>query len=201
MIHNKVLTTLFVLLSTAGLTLQAQESATTKAKSTATEAMSKAESTMDKVSDSMPNDAQITKILHETNEGEIDLAKLAKSKSKNDEVKKFADHMIKDHTSNNKMGKQLTNKLNIKPVTSENSEEMKKEGSEKLAELKKLDGKEFDKAYMDSQVNTHTKVLSDLDNTMLTSAKNPELKAMLEKTRTAVSQHLDQAKKIQSTLQ
>lgn len=180
--NNKILTSLFVVLSTAGLTVNAEESVT-------------------KATVSLPNDAEITKILHETNEGEIELAKLAKSKSKNEEVKKYADHMIKDHTASNKTGKQLTNKLNIKPVSSEGSKEMKEEGTEKLAELKKLDGKEFDKEYMESQVEMHGEVLSNIDNKLLTSAKNPELKAMLEKTRTTVSQHLDQAKKVQSTLQ
>lgn len=176
---TKLISTLVAILCLAGISIHAQESATEK----------------------KPNDAEISKILDETNKGEIELAKLAKSKSKNEEVKKFADHMIKEHTTNNKNSMQLAQKLAIKPESNEKSNEMKQEGEKKLTELKSLQGKEFDKAYMDSQVNMHSKVLSDLDNQLLTSAKNPELKAMLEKTRTAVSQHLDQAKKIQSTLQ
>lgn len=199
--NNKLITALFIVLSTAGMSANADESVTNKAKAATTEAMSKAETSVAKATDSLPSDAEITKILHDTNEGEIELAKLAKSKSKNAEVKKYADHMIKDHTASNKTGKQLTNKLNLKPMASEESKEMKEEGAETLAELKKLDGKEFDKEYMESQVETHNEVLSNIDNKLLTSAKNPELKAMLEKTRTTVSQHLDQAKKVQSTLQ
>lgn len=151
--------------------------------------------------DEKPSDAEITKIINATNEGEIEMAKIAKKKTKNAEVKTFADHMITEHTSNNKNSMQLVRKLNLKPVKNEKSEEMKKESEKALTKIKDLEGKEFDKAYIDSQVKMHSKVLSDLDEMLIPSAKNPELKAMLEKTKESVSMHLDQAKKIQSSLQ
>ncbi len=153
-----------------------------------------------KVADKMPSDAEITKIVGTTNEGEIELARLAKEKSQNEEIKTYAEHMINEHTSNNKNSMQLVRKLNIKPVKNDKSEEMKNESKTAMAKIKKLKGKEFDKAYIDSQVNIHQKVLTDLDEMLIPAAKNPELRALLENTKLSVSKHLDQAKKIQSSL-
>lgn len=149
----------------------------------------------------MPNDAEITKIVNVTNEGEIELAKLAKKKTKNDQVKTFADHMISEHTDNNKNSMQLVRKLNLKPEKNENSEAMKKDSEKTMAQIKDLEGSAFDKAYMESQISTHQKVLSELDEKMIPSAKNPELKALLEKTKSSVTAHLEQAKKVQSSIQ
>ncbi len=153
-----------------------------------------------KVADKMPTDAEITKIVGTTNEGEIELAKLAKQKTKNEEVKKFADHIITEHTSNNKNSMQLVRKLNLKPEKNEKSEEIKKDGETAMNKIKEMEGKEFDKAYMDSQVTIHQKVLDDLDSMLIPAAKNPELKALLENTKNSVTKHLDMAKKIQTLL-
>ena len=151
--------------------------------------------------DSKPNDAEITKIVTTTNEGEIDLAKLAQKKAKSEDVKKFAGHMITEHTNNNKNSMQLIRKLELKPDSHEKSVELKKDGEKTMNKLSDLEGSEFDKAYMESQVAVHQKVLNDLDQSLIPSAKNPELKALLEKTRSSVSAHLEHAKKVQSSLQ
>ena len=71
---------------------------------------------------------------------------------------------------------------------------------ENMANLKKLKGKEFDKAYVDHEVAYHEAVLSTIDKTLISSAKNEELKALVVKVRPAIEAHLNHAKKLQTEL-
>jgi putative membrane protein len=147
-----------------------------------------------------PTDAQIAAIVVTANQVDIDAGKLANSKGNSAEVKEFAQLMITDHTGVNKAATELVHKLNVTPEPSPTSESLQKGGDENLANLKKLSGAAFDKAYIDHEVAYHEAVLDALDKTLIPSAQNPELKALLVKVRPAFVAHLDHAKKIQADL-
>lgn len=147
-----------------------------------------------------PNDAQIAGIVVAANSVDIDAGKLANARSKNKEVKAFASLMVTDHTGVNKQASALVKKLNVTPEESDTSKSLKKGGADTIAKLKGLKGKEFDKAYVDNEVTYHQTVLDALDKTLIPSAKNEELKALLVKVRPAFVAHLDHAKQIQSSL-
>ena len=55
-----------------------------------------------------------------------------------------------------------------------------KQADEKRAELAKLSGKAFDKAYIDNEVAYHKTVNDALEKTLIPSAQNGELKSLLE---------------------
>jgi putative membrane protein len=148
-----------------------------------------------------PTDAQIAHIVVTANTVDIDAGKLAKSKSKNKEVKKFAQQMVTDHTSVNKSATDLVKKLKVTPEDNDTSKSLKQGGEENVTKLKSLKGKDFDKAYIDNEVSYHETVLNAVDKTLIPSAQNAELKALLEKVRPAFVAHLEHAKKIQSTFQ
>jgi putative membrane protein len=147
-----------------------------------------------------PTDPQIAAIVVTANSVDIDAGKMAKSKSKNAEVKKFAQQMVTDHTSVNKSAVELVTKLKVTPEENDTSRSLKKGGDENLAALKGLKGKAFDKAYVDHEVAYHQAVLDAVDNTLIPSAQNAELKALLVKVRPAFVAHLDHAKHVQSML-
>lgn len=147
-----------------------------------------------------PNDAQIAEIVVVANNTDINNAKLAKSISKNKEVKDFAQEMITDHTNANKKTAALAHKLKIKPEESADSKELKTEGKETLLKLKRLNGAEFDQAYIENEVALHQKVLDALDNTLIPNAKNADLKNLLTTTRSVIANHLEHAKKVQASL-
>jgi putative membrane protein len=147
-----------------------------------------------------PNDAQIAGIVVAANSVDIDAGKLAKSKSKNKEVKEFAQLMVTDHTGVNKAASDLVKKLNVTPEESDTSKALKQGGDKTLAKLKGLKGKEFDKAYIDNEVAYHQTVLGALDKTLIPSAKNDELKNLLVKVRPAFVAHLEHAKQMQSSM-
>ena len=146
------------------------------------------------------SDAQIAKIATTSNVLDIRSAQLAESVVKDKEIKAFAKDMVKDHSANNEEDKKLAKKLNIKPEDSEQNRALQKEGDAKIVELKKLRGKDFEKAYVETEVAFHQKVLDALDQDLIPNAQNPDLKAQLEKTRPVVAEHLNHAKMIQTSM-
>lgn len=147
-----------------------------------------------------PTDPQIAAIVVTANTVDIDAGKLAKAKTKNKEVRKFAEQMMVDHAAVNKSATELVTKLNMKPEENDTSKALAKGGEENLANLKNLKGKAFDKAYVAHEVAYHQSVLDALDKTLIPSAQNGELKALLIKVRPAFVAHLEHAQKVQEAL-
>ncbi len=147
-----------------------------------------------------PNDAQIAAIVVAANQVDIDAGKLAESTSGNKEVKAFANRMVTDHTGVNKQAVDLVTKLKVTPQDNPTAQSLKSGGEKNIANLKTLKGAAFDKAYIDNEVTYHQQVLDALDKTLIPSAKNEELKALLVKVRPAFVAHLEHAKMIQSTV-
>lgn len=147
-----------------------------------------------------PTDPQIAAIVVVANQVDIDAAKLANLRTKNKGVKEFANTMIRDHESVNKQAKQLVAKLKVKPEGNPTSKSLKDGGKQNIDALKKLKGSEFDKAYVDHEVAYHQQVIDAVTKTLIPSAKNPELKALLEKGAPVFQAHLEHAQKLQSDL-
>lgn len=143
-------------------------------------------------------DAQIEGILMAADTGEINAAKMAESKSKNAKVKDFARSMVKDHTDNDQKVASLSKKEKISADESDLSRMLKDNAAKEAATLKPLSGVDFDKTYIDAQVSDHETVLKTIDSSLMPNAKNAELKALLQKTRTAVAMHLEHAKSLQT---
>jgi len=145
-------------------------------------------------------DAQIASIVVTANQVDIDAGKMATSMASNAEVKKFADQMITDHTGVNKSAVDLVTKLKVTPEDNSTSQSLKAGGEKNLANLKTLKGAAFDKAYIDNEVAYHQAVIDAVDKTLIPSASNAELKALLVKVRPAFVAHLEHAKHIQSSV-
>jgi putative membrane protein len=146
------------------------------------------------------NDAQIASIVVTANQVDIDAGKLAASRATNPEVKKFAETMVTDHTGVNKSAVDLATKLKVTPEDNPTSQSLKSGGDANLAKLKTLKGAEFDRAYIDHEVEYHQAVIDAIDKTLVPGATNQELKALLVKVRPAFVAHLEHAKHLQATL-
>jgi putative membrane protein len=147
-----------------------------------------------------PNDAQIAAIVVTANQVDIDAGKLAESHGSSAEVKAFGKQMVTDHTGVNKQATALVTKLKVTPQDNPTAQSLKSGGEKNVANLKSLKGAAFDKAYVDNEVAYHQQVIDALDKTLIPSATNAELKALLVKVRPAFVAHLEHAKKIQATL-
>jgi putative membrane protein len=147
-----------------------------------------------------PTDPQIAAIVVTANQVDIDAGTFAKSRSKTKDVQDFAQLMIRDHSGVNKAATALVQKLHVTPEPNPTSESLQKGGDDNLAALKKLQGHTFDKAYVDHEVAYHQAVIDAIDKTLIPSAQNAELKALLVKVRPAFVAHLDHAKQLQTEL-
>jgi putative membrane protein len=126
------------------------------------------------------SDPQIAHIAYTAGVIDIAAAKQALSKASNKDVKAFAEDMVRDHEAVNKQALDLVKKLNVTPQDNDTSKTLSKQASDKLAELGKLHGAAFDKAYVANEVAYHKTVNSALETQLIPSAANPELKSLLQ---------------------
>lgn len=145
-------------------------------------------------------DPQITQVLATLNDQEIQLAKLAHSKTKNQEVKTFALLMMSSHRQNNEDADELVGKLNIQNQSGQVSQLLKDETDGSFDQLQKLSGSEFDLAYINQQLRMHKNVLLQIENVLMPSASSPELRALLVQTKAKVNGHMRQADQVKSSL-
>jgi putative membrane protein len=127
-----------------------------------------------------PTDPQIAHIAYTAGQLDIAAAKQALKNSKNKEVRAFANDMVRDHTAVNKQALALVKKLKVTPEDNDTSRALTKQADAKRAELAQLKGRAFDKAYVDNEVAYHKTVDSALENTLIPSANNAELKSLLQ---------------------
>jgi putative membrane protein len=145
-------------------------------------------------------DAQIASIVVTANQVDIDAGKLAASSSKNADVRKFAELMVRDHTGVNRQAVALVTRLKVTPQDNDTSRSLAAGGETNIATLKGLKGADFDKSYVDHEVAYHQAVLDAVDKTLIPNAKNDDLKALLVKVRPAFVAHLEHAKHVAASL-
>jgi putative membrane protein len=126
-----------------------------------------------------PNDAQIAHIAYTADNIDIQSAQLALEKSKNKDVRALAEDMLRDHKAVNDQALALVKKLNVTPQDNDTSKALLKQAAEKRTSLKALNGAAFDKAYAANEVAYHKEVDTALQDTLIPSASNPELKTLL----------------------
>jgi putative membrane protein len=127
-----------------------------------------------------PNDAQIAHIAYTAGQIDIKAAELALQKSKNREVRAFAQDMVRDHKAVNQKALALVKKLKVTPQDNDTSKSLTQGAQGTVASLKRLHGAAFDKAYAQNEVEYHKTVNGALQNTLIPSAENPELKELLQ---------------------
>ena len=120
---------------------------------------------------------------------EIQSSKLATQKG-NANVKSFAERMIKDHSKTSAELKGMVGKAKAKLPTALDADHQ-----QKLAQLQKLSGDEFNSAYASVQLQAHEEAVK-LFESYSSSGDNAELKAWAAKTLPALKEHLQHAKKL-----
>ena len=125
-------------------------------------------------------DPQIAHIAYTADNIDIAAAKQALTKASNKDVKAFAEDMVRDHEAVNKQALDLVKKLNVTPLDNDTSKALSKAAADKLAELGKLSGAAFDKAYVTNEVAYHKAVNGALETQLIPSASNAELKGLLQ---------------------
>ena len=96
-------------------------------------------------------------------------------------------------------GQALAKRLGLVPQLSMTSNDLQKDSNTIVDQLNQTMAP-VDRAYMMSQVMVHRKVLKSIDEQLLPSASNAELKGMLQQTRNSVNMHLQMAEQLLTTV-
>jgi len=140
-----------------------------------------------------PTDPQIAHIAYTAGVIDITAAKQALGKSKTKAVVSFAEDMVRDHEAVNKQALDLVKKLNVTPEDNDTSRSLAKQAADKQAELAKLEGAAYDRAYFANEVAYHKTVNGALETVLIPSATNPELKSLLQTGLKIFQGHLQHA--------
>lgn len=147
-----------------------------------------------------PTDPQIAHIAYTAGTLDIAAGKQALAKSHNKTVRAFAQEMVRDHAAVNDKALALVKKLHVTPEANPTSAALTKQEGAVRAKLAKLSGAAFDRAYIDNEVAYHKTVNGALENTLIPSAKNAELKSLLETGLTLFREHQNHAEQVAKDL-
>ena len=127
-----------------------------------------------------PTDPQIAHIAYTAGDLDIAAAKQALARSQNRTVRGFASEMVRDHTAVNNKALALVKKLHVTPEANPTSSGLTKDADSTRTRLSHLSGSAFDRAYIENEVAYHKAVNGALQSTLIPSAQNAELKALLQ---------------------
>jgi putative membrane protein len=144
-------------------------------------------------------DANVANALTVANQGEIDYSQVGADKATNASVKQYAQMMVKDHGAMLDAVKSLATRLNVTPAANDKVNELQTENQKDITDLNAKTGKDFDKEFMEEQVDMHQETL-DLLNDLDGRTTNADMKAAIAEAKPKVQAHLDQAKAIKDKL-
>jgi len=147
-----------------------------------------------------PTDPQIAHIAATAHQIDIARGKLALKKTKNAEVKQFAQQMVDDHTAGLNEAVALCKRLGVTPEKNATSKSLQDGANKATARLKKESGAKFDKDYIDTEVDYHKAVIDAVKNALIPNAQNKDLKQLLTDAGPTLEGHLKHAENVQSQL-
>jgi putative membrane protein len=144
-------------------------------------------------------DANIAALLDEANAADSAAGALAATKGTSSAVRDFGRRMTREHHTLRAQGEALAKKLKVTP-TPPAGDNLVTDAQKNMDNLNSTaKGKDFDKAYIDSEVDAHKKVL-DLATKAMDQAQSTELKNLIQKAAPVIKGHLDLAESIQKNL-
>jgi len=140
-------------------------------------------------------DAQFVTKAAQGNMAEVNLGKLAAENSQNDDVKKFGQMMVDDHSKAEQDLEGVASKNNWtlpKDVSAQQKAEQRR--------LEKLSGAAFDRAYVQMMVKDHTTDVAEFKNEAASTSANPDLKDFATRTYPTLDNHLTRIKAIHDAM-
>ena len=147
-----------------------------------------------------PSDAEIAHVAVTANAIDVEMGEIARRRAVDERVRAFAGLMITDHTAVNERAAALAGRLGVTPEDNGISRSLRDGSAAAKEALEAASIREFDRAYMDREVEYHRAVLRALDETLIPSTENGELRALLEQARGAIAAHLTHAEELHAAL-
>jgi putative membrane protein len=135
------------------------------------------------------NSQKFIKDAIEGNLAEVQVGKLAQSKSMDDGVRSFGDMLVKDHSAGNEKATSVANAIGVTPPTEPNSKQ-----KAMFDKLSKLSGNAFDREFAKMMVDDHKKDIKDFEKEA--KSRNEQVAAFAKDTLPTLHKHLDAAESL-----
>lgn len=142
------------------------------------------------------NDAQIAHVAYTAGQIDVDAGRQALERSRNAQVRAFAETMVRDHAAVNEQAIALVQRLHVTPESNPTSAALTTQATDAHRRLGDLEGAAFDRAYVENEVAYHRAVNDALRATLIPSAHNAELKSLLEAGLALFSAHQEHAEQL-----
>jgi putative membrane protein len=145
---------------------------------------------------------------------EVTLGNLAEEKAQNEEVKQFAERLVRDHENANR---ELQSSLGGDAMTAQQPGsrapspahpptpsaagevgEMHQQMEQVQQTLERASGPAFDRAYLEEMVKHHEKDIEEFERA--TRSDNAQVRSFAERTLPALREHLQQARQLQQSI-
>ena len=123
---------------------------------------------------------------------EIELGKVAQQNAANEDVKKFAQRMVDDHSTASKELEPIATQLGVTPPTAPHGKHARM-----VKDLSKKTGAKFDKDYIDDMVKDHKKAVKLFDR-QAQKGESEELRGFAAKQLPVLQDHLKMAQELQA---
>ena len=145
-------------------------------------------------------DPEVASVAVVANQIDISYAEIALKKSKNKEIREFANRMVTDHNAVIQQAVDLVTKLSVTPKDNAISESLLKDAKKTKSRLRRAGKNKFDKLYIDNEVAYHKAVIAAVNDLLIPESENKELKGLLEAVLPALETHLEHAEMVQKQL-
>ncbi len=133
------------------------------------------------------------------NQSEVQQGEAAAKKATTPTVKEFARRIAQDHKASSKQLQQLAAKIGV-TLADSRAQTATESQSATMGELAGKTGKDFDRAFIEAQIQAHEQNIDKIRNQLLPASDQPEVREYLEQTAAAMEGHLASAKQLKQDL-
>lgn len=135
------------------------------------------------------DDATIVAIFDAANSWDIETGKLAEQRGSTKDVREFGAMLVHDHTMVRQQGRDLAKKLGVTPTPPKDFA-MAKDHADAMKRLRAAKSKEFDRAFLENEVQFHKAVIDAVNQTLMPAIQNQQLKDLVTRVAPAFQAHM-----------
>jgi putative membrane protein len=149
------------------------------------------------------SDSRIMAFLDVANVADIEGGQLAQQKAENPQVREYGQRMVTEHQAMMSDGNRTASQFAIPklpPTADSDAAAVAQEHVQTMEMLRGQSGSDFDRAYIQHEIETHKDAINKVDESMKL-AQHQAVRQLLEQSRPILESHLMQAQSIAKSLQ
>ena len=138
------------------------------------------------------DDPTIVAIFDAANSWDMETGEIGARKATTKALRDFAAQLVRDHRAVRQQGRDLAAKLGVTPMPPA-AFAMAKDHARAVRELEAASGKSFDRAFLVNEVQFHKAVIDAVNQTLLPSLHNEQVKHLVTQVAPAFQAHMQMA--------